>query len=133
MFRFLCQDYVCLSATKNIEELESVFFLCSLHEPQIELILRIWLPLHINRIFGQQVSQRTHGAINFALNNFIRHLDVVSLCEVLILMLEAALTVLSFHVGDEAGHKLIHRNWDVLLLVLCHHLVSKFLQVVFDS
>ena len=126
-------DYVCLPATKNVEKLEPVFFLRAFHQLEVELILRIWLPLHIDRIVSKQITECAHGPSHFARDHIVFDLGIVSFDQIRVLVLESALAVLPLHVGDEACHQLIHRDWDVLLLVQSHLLVSELLQVVLNS
>ena len=54
-------DHVHLLARSQIDEPEFLFLLNALDDAQVKVVLRVGLPLHVDRVAAQQVTNCLHG------------------------------------------------------------------------
>lgn len=107
--------------------------LSSLHQLEVQMVLRIWLPLHVYGIVRQEFLQGTEAIIDRVFNVFCWHIGQVTRLKQFLIVFESVNTFCSDHVSDETSHELIHSDWNVVSLLFCCHFIPKTLQVLLKS
>ena len=130
VFWLLSFDHVTLLTVENVDQLEAVFFLCALHQPQIQLVLCVWLSLHSDSVVGQKVAESVHRALDSLLYQLL-----INLCETVSLQnpihcVKSVCAVGAFHIGDETSHQLVHSDRDVSCGIFGADLGSKQLEIL---
>lgn len=118
-------DEPVLLAAVHVDQVQLVFFLSPFHQSQVQIVFRVGLSLHFDCVVAQQVFDCLHAFIDRFFDLVARHLCKLVAEETLLLLTEPCLAFISLYVSYESRHEFIHRDRDVVGVLLGIHFVSK--------